>query len=199
MRRIFLAILVLATTLFTAIPAYANQAVSLGKQNPAVISSEPNPAIDSGPWLICEAPGYNWCWRDPSLGDNGTLIKEGEYNGDNSYDWKITQDLDRCGGVVSSSCPDTSASFWRQFDGKEIVVVKQYVEGHCVRVTTGDLVEMGNCDTGPSGNNEVSTAFVFDVLCGGQCNAYIPIVYSNVVNGPQAIYGLYAATYPVTR
>ncbi len=140
--------------------------------------------------------GAGYCMRDPSDGGSGTTVLGSSLSGDNAMKWTVVQDSSRCGGRVQSGCPFNSSSLNTKYNGKQIVVLKQYTTGLCLRAAASTQwnAEMGTCDTG----SEVSSAFVFDVLCGGSCNAYVSIDMANAYNtdaglqttnvGNQAVY-----------
>jgi hypothetical protein len=99
--------------------------------------------------------------RDPSDGGTGTNVLASTLSNSNAEDWKLIKDGDRCAnGLITSSCPGGWVS--SNFRGFFIVVIQNVGQGTlCIRINPQGTAVMGACDTGPRGNNEISSAFVW--------------------------------------
>jgi hypothetical protein len=154
----------------------------------------PAPAFASGPYNICaNVTSQSICLRDPSDGGSGTPVEISAISDLDSEEFSLITDS-RCGGTVTDGsdgttpCPFTDTNIDKMFNGKPIYVLKQETSKLCVRIDlSSGLGVMGDCDAPPT-LSEPSSAFVFDVLCGGSCNAYVSVGATNSDNNGSVSY-----------
>ena len=167
MRRILIILAVLAAT----VGSISATVASAAPRHPAIL------AIYTG---ICNIDTPSLCMRDPSDGGTGTVVVGSAPSLSDSEEWAVQQDTSRCGGVVTETCPFFDTGIDSLYEGKQVVVIRQEVVQKCIRLpaASGASAVIGTCDTG----SEPSSAYVFNVLCGGTCNTYIAVDATNAAH-----------------
>ena len=182
-RRILTALAALAALAAFTAPATITLASIALASSPATSQRLPvtrlaaHALILTTPVHICDVETPALCLRDPSDGGTGTTVVANTNGTSDSFDWTTPTITQRCNnGRVTDTCPFTSTYLDGLYEGKLIVNIKQEVSGGCVRfasVTSNGVI--GTCDTG----SEPSAAYVFDVLCSGNCNEYVNVKTTN--------------------
>jgi hypothetical protein len=129
---------------------------------------------------VCSETSSDLCLTDPgNQGVGGTVVSD-TFAAITDQQFDPIKDTSRCGGgLVTATCPFNNQSLDSAYLNKQIVVLKEHVTQLCLRLPgAAPNGVMGACDTG----SEPSTAFIFDVLCGGACNAYIGVAATNGVS-----------------